>query len=96
MKATEYYDDRDDGSSIWYKTIVPRYCLIPKEKLPPGVKLGFTYTSMTINPTFLLPWIQKELESRGVKFIRTELTSIDDAKEMTGAKVIVHASACER
>lgn len=92
MKATEYYDDREDDSSIWYKTVVPRYRLIPKEKLPKGVKLGFTYTSMTINPAFFLPWIQKQLEARGVKFIRKKLNSIEEAKKITGARYIVHAS----
>ncbi|RAH65914.1 FAD-dependent oxidoreductase [Aspergillus aculeatinus CBS 121060] len=92
IKATEHYDDRDDDSTIWYKTVVPRYRLIPKEKLPDGVKLGFTYTSMTINPAYLLPWIQKQLQARGVTFIRKTLSSIEEAKKITGAKVIVHAS----
>ncbi|KAJ5104002.1 nucleotide-binding domain-containing protein [Penicillium argentinense] len=92
VKATEYYDDREDDSSIWYKTMVPRYRLILKEKLPKGAKLGFTYTSMTINPEFYLPWVQKQLEARGVKFIRKELKSIEEAKKITGAKFIVHAS----
>ncbi|PYI27230.1 nucleotide-binding domain-containing protein [Aspergillus indologenus CBS 114.80] len=92
IKATEHYDDREDDSSIWYKTIVPRYRRIPKEKLPDGVKLGFTYTSMTINPAYLLPWIQKQLQARGVIFIRKTLSSIAEAKNITGAKIIVHAS----
>ncbi|KAK5787830.1 hypothetical protein VI817_010327 [Penicillium citrinum] len=92
VKATEYYDDRDDDSSIWYKTMVPRYRLIPREKLPSGAKIGFTYTSMTINPEYLLSWIQKQLEARGVRFIRKTLSSIDEAKRITGAKFIVHAS----
>ncbi|PYH83300.1 nucleotide-binding domain-containing protein [Aspergillus uvarum CBS 121591] len=92
IKATEHYDDREDDSSIWYKAIVPRYRWIPKEKLPDGVKLGFTYTSMTINPTYLLPWIQKQLQARGVTFIRKTLSSIAEAKKITGAKIIVHAS----
>ncbi|OJJ97615.1 hypothetical protein ASPACDRAFT_53763 [Aspergillus aculeatus ATCC 16872] len=92
IKATEHYDDRDDDSTIWYKTVVPRYRLIPKEKLPDGVKLGFTYTSMTINPAYLLPWIQKQLQARGVTFIRKTLSSIEEAKKLTGAKIIVHAS----
>ncbi|KAJ5340415.1 nucleotide-binding domain-containing protein [Penicillium brevicompactum] len=92
VKATEYYDDRDDDSSIWYKTMVPRYRRIANHNLPEGVKLGFTYTSMTINPQFLLPWIQKQLKDRGVKFIRRTLSSIDEAKRITGAKVMVHAS----
>ncbi|PYI19564.1 nucleotide-binding domain-containing protein [Aspergillus japonicus CBS 114.51] len=92
IKATEHYDDRDDDSTIWYKTVVPRYRLLSKEKLPDGVKLGFTYTSMTINPAYLLPWIQKQLQARGVTFIRKTLSSIAEAKKITGAKIIVHAS----
>ncbi|KAE8152932.1 hypothetical protein BDV25DRAFT_150183 [Aspergillus avenaceus] len=92
IKATEHYDDRDDDSSIWYKTVVPQYRLIPKEKLPAGVKLGFTYTSMTINPEFLLSWVQTQLKARGVTFIQKTLSSIQEAKEITGANYIVHAS----
>ncbi|KAJ5327647.1 hypothetical protein MYU51_009431 [Penicillium brevicompactum] len=92
VKATEYYDDRDDDSSIWYKTMVPRYRRIASHNLPEGVKLGFTYTSMTINPQFLLPWIQKQLKDRGVKFIRRTLSSIEEAKRIIGAKFMVHAS----
>ncbi|KNG83520.1 hypothetical protein ANOM_007755 [Aspergillus nomiae NRRL 13137] len=92
IKATEHYDDREDDSTIWYKTVVPHYRLIPKDKLPKGVKLGFTYTSMTINPAFLLPWIQTQLKARGVTFLRKTLTSIQEAKRITGAEYIVHAS----
>ncbi|CAG8307989.1 unnamed protein product [Penicillium salamii] len=92
VKATEYYDDREDDTSIWYKTMVPRYRRIPKDKLIDGAQMGFTYTSMTINPHFLLPWIQKQLKARGVRFIRKTLGSIDEARKITGAKVIVHAS----
>lgn len=72
--------------------MVPRYRRIANHKLPEGVKLGFTYTSMTINPQFLLPWIEKQLRDRGVRFIRRTLSSIDEAQRITGAKVIVHAS----
>lgn len=92
VKATEYYDDREDDASIWYKTMVPRYRLIPQKQLPEGVKLGFTYTSMTINPVFLLPWIKKQLDARGVKFTRRTLRSIEEAKAITGCQTIVHAS----
>ncbi|KAJ6172603.1 hypothetical protein N7470_001670, partial [Penicillium chermesinum] len=33
IKTTEYYDDRDDDSTIWYKHIVPRYRKIPPEQI---------------------------------------------------------------
>ncbi|PLB53354.1 nucleotide-binding domain-containing protein [Aspergillus steynii IBT 23096] len=92
LKVTEYYDDRDDDSTIWYKTIVPHYRRISTDQLPEGAKIGFTYTSMTINPTFLLPWLKQKLEARGVKFIRKTLASIEEARAITGSKIVVHAS----
>ncbi|KAL4993959.1 hypothetical protein BDV10DRAFT_197900 [Aspergillus recurvatus] len=83
---------RDPTSGVQYKAVVPRYRCIPKERLPEGVKVGFTYTSMTINPAFFLPWVKTQLEASGVKFIRKTLTSIDEARAITGSRIIVHAS----
>ncbi|KAB8207144.1 nucleotide-binding domain-containing protein [Aspergillus parasiticus] len=92
VKATEFYDDRDDDSTIWYKHVVPRYRLLPKGELYPGAKLGFTYQSMTVNPLMFLPWIKKVLEARGVRFIRKEVHSIDEAKHIVKCDIAVHAS----
>jgi glycine/D-amino acid oxidase-like deaminating enzyme len=47
---------------------------------------------MTLNPAVFLPWIKKELETRGVRFIRKELKSIEEAEKMTGCGIVVHAS----
>lgn len=47
---------------------------------------------MTLNPTVFLPWIKKELETRGVRFIRKELKSIEEAEKVTGCGIVVHAS----
>lgn len=92
IKATEYYDDRDDDSTIWYKTLVPKYRRLPPRELPQGAKLGFTYQTMTVNPAVFLPWLKAELDSRGVQFIRKEVNSIAEAKRIAGCDVIVHAS----
>ena len=92
VKATEFYDDRDNDSSIWYKRLVPRYRKIATRDLPEGSKIGFTYQSMTVNPVIFLPWIKKELEARGVRFIRKTIKSLQEAKQITGCKFIVHAS----
>lgn len=91
VKATEYYDDRDDDSTIWYKSLVPQYRRIPTEDLPDGVKLGFTFKTMTVNPAIFLPWIKKGLEARGVRFIRKEVKDIEEAKHISGCRVVVHA-----
>lgn len=92
VKATEYYDDRENDSSIWYKKLVPRYQKIPTRDLPEGSKIGFTYQSITVNPAVFLPWIKKELEARGVEFIRKTIQTMQEAKKITGCKLIVHAS----
>lgn len=92
ITATEYYDDRDDDSTIWYKTLVPKYRRIPSSELPDGAKLGFTFQTMTVNPAVFLPWLKTELETRGVQFIRKEVSSIEEAKRIAGCDVIVHAS----
>ncbi|KAE8321616.1 hypothetical protein BDV39DRAFT_210542 [Aspergillus sergii] len=91
VKATEFYNDRDDDSTIWYKHVVPRYRLLPKGELYPGAKLGFTYQSMAVNPLVFLPWI-KELEARGVRFIRKEVHSIEVAKHIAKCDIAMHAS----
>ncbi|KAJ5773034.1 hypothetical protein N7457_007930 [Penicillium paradoxum] len=92
LKANEYYDDRDDDSTIWYKTLVPRYRRFSTEELPKGAKMGFEFLSMTVNPVYYLPWVKKELDRRGVRFIKKEVESIEAARQITGCKVVVNAS----
>ena len=47
---------------------------------------------MAINPLVFLPWVKKELEAKGVRFIRRTLSSIEEAKRITKSHIIVHAS----
>lgn len=91
-KATEYYDDRNDDSTIWYKNVVPEYRLLPKSSLYPGCKVGFTYRTLAVNPGAFLPWMKQKLEAREVRFIRREITSIADARRIAPCDVVVHAS----
>jgi D-amino-acid oxidase len=92
VKATEFYDDRDDDSTVWYKSLMPQYRRIPTKDLPKGVKVGFSFKTMTVNPVIFLPWVRKELESRSVRFIRKEVKDIEEVKRLTGNEVVVHAS----
>jgi len=89
---TEYRDDSSDDSKLWYKTLMPDYRLMPKSELPPGVTLGVKYTTLAMNPLILLPWLKKQLDTKGVKFLRAEVSSIEEARKLTKAKVIVNAS----
>lgn len=92
MDVTEYYDDRSDDSTIWYKRLVPKYRLLPSKALPANAKIGFKYESMTVNPAVFLPWIKALLDKKGVRFIRAEVKSLDEARSILQTKVIVNAS----
>ena len=89
---TEYFDDRSDDSDIWYKTLMPDYQITARSELPEGVSLGVKYTALAMNPLVLLPWLKTKLEEKGVKFIRKEIKSLEEAKEIANAKIIINAS----
>jgi hypothetical protein len=89
---TEFFDDRNNDSDIWYKTLMPDYRIIAKSELPEGVSMGVKYTALAMSPLLLLPWLKKKLEERGVKFVRKEVKSLDEVQRITTAKIIVNAS----
>ncbi len=89
---TEFLDDQSDGSNIWYKDLMPDYRVLPQAELPDGATLGLKYTALAINPLIFLPWLKSKLEKKGVDFIRAEIKSIDEARSITKAKIIVNAS----
>ncbi|KAM0189133.1 hypothetical protein ACHAPA_007225 [Fusarium lateritium] len=92
VDVTEYYDDREDDSTIWYKGMVPRYRRLPSKDLPANAKVGFKYQSMTVNPAIFLPWIKNILDGKGVRFIRAEVKSLHEARSILQTKVVVNAS----
>lgn len=92
VDVTEYYDDRDDDSTIWYKRMAPKYRRLPSKDLPANAKMGFKYQSMTVNPAVFLPWIKAVLDKKGVRFIRAEVKTIEEARSILQIKRIVNAS----
>lgn len=92
VKATEYFTDRDNDDTIWYKDIYPEYKLLPQSVLPPGCKVGYSFQTLLANPEVFLPWLKTKLEGLGAKFIRAEIGSLDEARELTGASIVVNAS----
>ena len=71
---------------------MPGFSRMAASERPAGTTLGFTYTGMVVSPATILPWLMKELESRRVPILRRRLSSLQEAKELTGAKLVVNAS----
>jgi D-amino-acid oxidase len=87
-----YFDDRNDDSDIWYKILMPDYRVIATSELPEGVSMGLEYTALAMNPVLLLPWLKKKLEEKEVRFVRKEVKSLDEARRIAKAKIVVNAS----
>ncbi|CAG8957615.1 hypothetical protein HYFRA_00010482 [Hymenoscyphus fraxineus] len=89
---TEYVDTEGFDKDPWYKSLMPDYRVVPSSELPPGIVFGVEYTSLAINPLIFLPWLESTLLGRGVKFIRKEISSPEEAKAITGSRLLINAS----
>ncbi|KAF4171745.1 hypothetical protein CNMCM8694_002085 [Aspergillus lentulus] len=92
VDVTEYYDDRSDDSTIWYKQIAPKYRRLQSKDLPAGARIGFQYQSTTVNPQVFLPWIKNLLDKKGVRFVQKEIRSINDARAILKTSLIINCS----
>lgn len=92
VKASEYWDDKDSRENPWYSEL-PEFRALSSSELPSGTAGGNTYTSASINPDFLLPWLQKRLEDRySVLFVRDTVPSLAYAKQRLNCQAVVNAS----
>ncbi|ETS76559.1 hypothetical protein PFICI_11946 [Pestalotiopsis fici W106-1] len=92
LRITEYYDDRDTDETIWYKSLFSDFTWMSKSSLPPHAKIGFSYTGLTVDPTFLLPWIMERLRQGNVEFKRHTVKALGEVRYLTGAELIINAS----
>jgi glycine/D-amino acid oxidase-like deaminating enzyme len=100
--ATEYFDAKSsrsatrDSSNAFIRDLMPDFEEIPEADLPrgTGVTSGIRYTSLAINPTYFLPWLQKQLEAKGVRFIRKEVENLSAARSLSARRpeIIINAS----
>ncbi|KAF2021034.1 nucleotide-binding domain-containing protein [Aaosphaeria arxii CBS 175.79] len=93
VKRIEMNDFQDETpwEKIWYKDLMPGMRKISPEELPEGVKLGMRYQTVVLTPHIFLPWLRKQLERSGVKFVRKELKALNDLKDF-GHDVLVNAT----
>jgi D-amino-acid oxidase len=100
--TTEYFDSSSatsasaDELNLWYQKLLPDFKIIPEEQLPrdAGVTSGVKYTSLAVNPNIFLPYLQRELEKVGTKFIRAEIRDLQHARSLTSTppRLIINAS----
>jgi D-amino-acid oxidase len=53
---------------------------------PANARSGVQYDTFSVNPEVYLPWLKSELESRGVRFVRRRIHSLDEACELAGER----------
>ncbi|KAF7794849.1 hypothetical protein EIP86_005991 [Pleurotus ostreatoroseus] len=88
------YTEVVDASKLWYKDLVRDFRVLEKEEIPAGATSGVAFTTVSLNPELYLPWLQGELVSCGVTFLKKRVYSIGEAAEIAGPKgVVINATA---
>lgn len=85
--------DTGDASQVWYQGKVQNFRFLSKEELSkwPKAKYGMKYTTVVITPHYFIEWLRTRLESRGVKFVRANVSSLAELRSMKH-DVLVNAS----
>lgn len=93
VRRLQMVDIFDEGSpsKAWYCNKVPGFRLMDKDELPDGASFGVTYGSVIVTPKIFLPWMRNRLEGAGVKFLRANVTSLGDLKDM-GHQILINAT----
>ncbi|KAI9313541.1 hypothetical protein BX666DRAFT_1864121 [Dichotomocladium elegans] len=63
----------------WWKNVVPGFHIMPKKDLPPHVQVGYSYTTVTIQPERYLRWLLMQFVALGGKHQRMAVADIADA-----------------
>lgn len=77
--------------SLWWSNLVSDFAVLPREKLPPGVYLGVSFSSFAVNVPQYLVYLLTAVKALGAKLIRVRLptdrgfaASLGAAREMAG------------
>lgn len=85
VPAIEFFDSADPKSFLAKENGYidwPDFRILKPEEYPAhheSVRLGVTYRSWVLNSPVYLQWCRKQAEEQGVKFVRANLVSMDEA-----------------
>ncbi|KAM5535827.1 hypothetical protein V8D89_010445 [Ganoderma adspersum] len=88
-----FYEEGVDVNDLWYKDLVRDFRVLDSSELPATQKRGVGFQTVSVCPDHYLPWLAKELQSRGVEFVRRKVASIGEAAALAGPNgVLVNAT----
>jgi hypothetical protein len=62
-----------------------QFRILPSDyPFPADLTSGVEFETFSVNPEVYLPWLKSELESRGVKFSRRRVNSLDEVCGLAG------------
>ncbi|TFY81999.1 hypothetical protein EWM64_g2013 [Hericium alpestre] len=90
LPSKVYFEEHTTGAQLWWKDIVRDFRVLAEDEvLPPGVKSGVSFETISVNPGVYLLWLKSELEQRGVDFVRHRLGSLDEVRSVVGDSAAV-------
>ncbi|KAH7930916.1 nucleotide-binding domain-containing protein [Leucogyrophana mollusca] len=89
-----YSVQEGSAADIWWKDLVRDFRVLSPSELPETCKAGVAFSTISVNPSEYLPWLQSELLSRGVTFERRHVRSLDELTSMLGEQgILVNAAS---
>ncbi|KAJ5963010.1 hypothetical protein N7501_007951 [Penicillium viridicatum] len=94
VNAREYLEQKPGpDSAIWGKTVVAKFREMSPGEYPPNFNCAWAYETLVTDPTRHMPYLKKQVESLGGRFIRQRVESLQELYEMfPESRVFINAS----
>ncbi|KAJ9491287.1 hypothetical protein VN97_g1973 [Penicillium thymicola] len=94
VNAREYLEQTPaPDSAIWGKTVVAKFRKMSPGEYPPNFHCAWAYETPVTDPTRHMPYLKKQVESLGGRFIRQRVESLQELYEMfPESRVFINAS----
>jgi glycine/D-amino acid oxidase-like deaminating enzyme len=79
-----------EKATSWWREIPRDFRVLPSDyPFPADLISGVQFETFSVNPEVYLPWLKSKLESRGVRFLRRRVNSLDEACGLAGERGVV-------
>ncbi|KAJ9192348.1 hypothetical protein DTO166G4_4299 [Paecilomyces variotii] len=94
VNAREYLEEAPaKNSAIWGRTVVSNFQELAPGEFPPNFNCAWSYDCLVTDPTKHMPYLRKQVESLGGKFIRQKVSSLEELYSMfPDSRIFINAS----
>ncbi|KAG0160770.1 hypothetical protein PDIDSM_8300 [Penicillium digitatum] len=94
VHAREYLEQKPTpDSAIWGKTVLSKFREMSADEFAPNFNCAWAYETLVTDPTRHMPYLRRQVESLGSRFIRQRVESLQELYEMfPESRIFINAS----